>query len=58
MKVITDDPELRKPKSYGALVHDNIVACLEERISSWPRLKNVIGLRLCYKKKPLKKQVC
>ena len=38
-KVITDDPELRKPKSYAAFVHDNIVACLEERISYWPRLK-------------------
>ena len=54
VEVFTDDPELRREaKSYAAFLHEDIVAGLEERISSWPRLKRIIGLVLCFKKKLL-----
>ena len=53
-EVLTDYPELRsEAKSYAAFVHEDIVASLEERISCWPRLKRIIGLVLCFKKKLL-----
>ena len=53
-EVLTDDPELRREtKSYAAFVHEDIVAGLEERISSWLRLKTIVALVLCYKKKVL-----
>ena len=49
--VLTDDPELRREtKSYAAFVHEDIVAGLEERISSRPRLKRIVALVLCFKK--------
>ena len=52
MEVLTDDPELRREnKSYAAFVHEDIAAGLEERISSWPRLKRIVALVLCFKKK-------
>ena len=54
MEVLTDDPELkRETKSYAALVHEDSIGGLEERFSSWPRLKRIIGLVLCFKKKLL-----
>ena len=54
VEVLTDDPELRREtKSYAAFVHEDIVAGLEERISSWPRLKRIVALVLCFKKKVL-----
>ena len=54
VEVFTDDPELRREvKSYASFVHENIIAGLEERISSWPRLKRIIGLMLTFKKKLL-----
>ena len=54
MDVLADDPELRREtKSYAAFVHEDIVAGLEERISSWPRLKRIVALVLCFKKKVL-----
>ena len=50
MKVFTDDPELRREtKSDAAFVHEVIPVGLEERISSWPRLKRIIDLVLCFK---------
>ena len=52
MEVLTDDPELRREtKSYAAFVHEDIVVGLEERISSWPRLKRIIALVSSFKKK-------
>ena len=52
MKVFTDDPELRREtKSDAAFVHEVIFVGLEERISSWPRLKRIIDLVLCFKQK-------
>ena len=52
MKVFTDDPELgRETKSDAAFVHEVILVGLEERISSWPRLKRIIDLVLCFKMK-------
>ena len=52
MEVLTDDSELRREaKSYAAFVHEDIIEGLEGRISSWPRLKIIIGLVLCFKKK-------
>ena len=54
VEVLTDYPELRREtKSYAAFVHEDIVAGLEERISSWPRLKRIVALVLCFKKKVL-----
>ena len=54
MEVLKDDPELRREaKSYAAIVHEDIIESLEEIISSWPRLKKIIGLVLCFKKKLL-----
>ena len=54
VEVLTDDPELRvAAKSYAAFVQEDIIGGLEERISSWPRLKRTIGLVLCFKKKLL-----
>ena len=54
VEVLTDDPELRREtKSYAAFVHEDIVAGLEERISSWPRLKRIVALMLSFKKKVL-----
>ena len=54
VEVLTDDLELRtETKSYAAFVHEDIVAGLEERISSWPRLKRIVALVLCFKKKVL-----
>ena len=54
MEVLTDDPELRREaKSYAAIVHEDIIEGLEERISSWLRLKRIIGLVLCFKRKLL-----
>ena len=54
VEVRTDDPELRREtKSYAAFVHEDIVAGLEERISSWPRLTRIVALVLCFKKKVL-----
>ena len=54
MEVLADDPELRREtKSYAAFVHEDIVAGLEERISSWPRLKRIVALVLCFKKKKI-----
>ena len=54
MEVLADDPELRREtKSYAAFVHEDIVAGLEERISSWPRLKRIVALVLSFKKKVL-----
>ena len=45
MEVLKDDPELRREaKSYAAIVHEDIIESLEEKISSWPRLKRIIGL--------------
>ena len=41
----------REAKSYGAFVHEDIVAGLEERISSGPILKRIIGLVFWFKKK-------
>ena len=54
MEVLTDDPELRREvKSYVAIIHEDIIEGLEERISSCPKLKRIIGLVLCFKKKLL-----
>ena len=54
MEVLSDDPELRREaKSYAAFVHEDIIGGLEETISSWPRLKRIIGQVLCFKKKLL-----
>ena len=54
MEVLTDDPELRREaKSYAAIVHEDIIEGSEERISSWLRLKRIIGLVLCFKRKIL-----
>ena len=54
VEVLTDYPKLRREtKSYAAFVHEDIVAGLEERISSCPRLKIIIALVLCFKKKVL-----
>ena len=54
VEVLTDDPESRREaRSYAAFVYEDIVAGLEERISSWPRLKRIIGPMLCFKKKLL-----
>ena len=54
MEVLTDDPELRREtKSYVAFVHEDVVAGLEERIPSWPILKRIVALELCFKKKVL-----
>ena len=53
MDILTDGPELRKAKSYAAFVCEDIVAGLEEKISSWPRLKRIIALVLCFKNKEL-----
>ena len=53
VEVLTDDLELRREtKSYAAFVHGDIVASLEQRISSWPRLR-IVALVLCFKKKVL-----
>ena len=41
----------REAKSYGAFAHEDIAAGLKERISSGPRLKRIIGLVSCFKKK-------
>ena len=47
MEVLTDGPELkRETKSYAALVHEDSIGGLEERFSSWPRLKR--SLVWCY----------
>ena len=52
VEVLTDDPELRREaKSYAAFAHENILEDLEERTSSWPKLKRIIGLVLCFRKK-------
>ena len=52
MEVLTDDPKLsREAKSYATFVDKDIVVGLEEVISS--RLKRVIGLVVCFKKKLL-----
>ena len=54
MEVLTDDPKLRREaKSYATFVDGDIVVGLEEIISSGSRLKRVIGLVLCFKKKLL-----
>ena len=54
VEVHTDDPELRREtESYVVFVHEDIVAGLEERISNWPRLKRIVALELCFKKKVL-----
>ena len=51
VEVLTDDPELRKEaKSCAAFMHEDTIVRLEEIISSWPRLKRIIGLVLCFKK--------
>ena len=51
MEVLTDDPELRKEAtSCAAFMHEDTIVGLEEIISSWPRLKRIIGLVLCFKK--------
>ena len=43
-------PELRREtKSYAAFLHEDIVAGLKERISSWQRLKRIVALVLCFK---------
>ena len=48
-EVLTDDPELRtEAKSYAAFVHEDIVAGLEEIISSWPRLERIVASMLCF----------
>ena len=54
VEVLRDDPELRrKAKSYATFVHEDIVAGFEEKISSWPTLKRIDALVLCFKKKVL-----
>ena len=54
MEVLTNDPELRKEaKSYAVFVRKDIIGGLDERISSWPRLKRIIDFTLCFKKKLL-----
>ena len=54
LEVLTDDLELsREAKSSAAFVHEDIIRGLGERISSWPGLKIIIGLVLCFKKKLL-----
>ena len=54
VKVFTDDSELRREaKSYAAVVHEDIIESLEERISIWPRLKRIIGPVLYFKEKLL-----
>ena len=55
VEVLTDDPELRREAKPCAafFVHEDIVTSLEERISSWPRLKRIVALVLCFKKKAL-----
>ena len=54
MEVLRDDPELRREaKSYAIFVHEDIVAGFEEKISSWPTLKRIVALVLCFKKKVL-----
>ena len=43
VEVLTDDPELRREaKFYAAFVHEDIIASLEDKHSSWPRLKIII----------------
>ena len=54
VEVLTDEPELRREaKSYSEFVHEDILGGLEERTSSCLRLKRIIGLILCFKKKLL-----
>ena len=45
-------PELKKEvKTCAAVVRKNFVQQLEERISCWSKMKRVVALVLCYKKK-------
>ena len=54
MEVLPDDPELRREsRSYAVIVHEDIIEGLGESISSWPRLRRIIGLGLCFKGKLL-----
>ena len=54
VEVLTDDPELsREAKSCAAFVHEDIVAGLQGKNSSWSRLKRVVALVLCFRKKLL-----
>ena len=49
-RLLQRTPELRREtKSYAAFLHEDIVAGLEERISSWQRLKRIVALVLCFK---------
>ena len=49
MEVLTDGTEFREEtKSYVLFVYEDIIGGLEERISSWPRLKRIIGLLMLY----------
>ena len=54
VEVHVDDPELKKEaKSYAAVTHEDITGYIEGRISSWHRLKRIIALVLCFKKRLL-----
>ena len=54
VKVHVDDPELKKEaKSYAAVIHEDIIGYIEGRMSSWHRLKRIIVLVLCFKKRLL-----
>ena len=48
-KVLIDDLELRRgSKSCAAFVHEDIIGCVEGRMSCWPRLKRIIGQMLMF----------
>ena len=54
VEVRVDNPELKKEaKSYAAVIHEDIIGYIVGRIFSWHRLKRIIAVVLCFKKRLL-----
>ena len=51
-----DDPEIKKDIKVCAIIKNkNIIDHLSEKVSSWSKMKRIIAIALCYKKRLLQK---
>ena len=51
-----DDPEIKKDIKVCAIIKNkNIIDRLSEKVSSWSKMKRIIAIALCYKKRLLQK---
>ena len=49
-----DDPEIKKDIKVCAIIKNkNIIDHLSEKVSSWSKMKRIIAIALCYKKRLL-----